>query len=100
MTDAEIFTMIGRAIFPGDDWPSRFGAALDLPKQTVRDIRRDHVDLLPEVAADMLSMIERRATETAHARDVLRVWLKKNQPEGAKLTPSRSPTKRDAPRRD
>jgi hypothetical protein len=77
LTDAEIFTMVGRAIFEGDDWPSRFGAALDLPKQTVRDIRRDHADLKPDVAAEMLAMIERRAAETVRARDALRAWLKK-----------------------
>lgn len=76
-TDAEIFTMIGRALFEGDDWPSRLGVALDLPKQTVRDIRRDHADILPEVAAAMLTMIERRATETTRTRDALKAWMKR-----------------------
>jgi hypothetical protein len=79
-TDAEMFTMVGQALFPVDDWPSRFGAVLGLPKQTVRDIRREHADLLPEVAAIMLPMIERHAVEAVRARDALKVWLKKRGP--------------------
>lgn len=75
-TDAEIFTQIGRALFEGDDWPSRFGAALDLPKQTVRDIRRDHADISPKIAASMRIMIENRATEVLLAREALKAWLK------------------------
>ena len=100
MTGAEVFTMVGRALFEGDDWPSRVGDALNLSKQTVKNIRRDHSDLYPEAAAAMLKLLERRIEETLHARDALRAWLKKNQSEGTKLAPSRSPTKRSAPRRD
>jgi len=76
-TDAEIFTLVGRALFEGEDWPSKFGTALDLPKDTVRGIRRDHMELFPETAAQMLVMIERRATETARARDALKAWMKR-----------------------
>lgn len=76
VTDAEIFTAVGKAMFEGEDWPSRFGAELQLSKQTVRNIRREAVTLLPETAAEMLALAERRATETAKARDALKAWIK------------------------
>lgn len=79
LTDAEIFTLVGQALFEGEDWPSRVAAALTLSKQTVRNIRREAVDLLPETAADMFTLIERRAAETARARDALKAWMKMHQ---------------------
>lgn len=75
LSDAEIFNAIGKAVCVPDDWPSRFGEALGLSKQVVKDIRRDRVDLTAETAAEMLALLEE--TEAVRARDALKARLKK-----------------------
>jgi hypothetical protein len=80
LTDGQLFAAAAQVLFPGEDWQARFGAAFKLPKDTVRGIRRDHMDLFPELAAEMLTLIEQRAMEAARARDALKAWLKKNGP--------------------
>jgi hypothetical protein len=79
MDDGEIFSLVGRALFPDEEnWPSLTGHALDLPKQTVRNIRRGAVNINSTTAAAMLALIERRAAETARARDALKAWMKQH----------------------
>jgi hypothetical protein len=75
LTDAEIFTIMGRALSVPEDWPSRFGEALGLSKQVVRDIRRDRVDLTARTAAEMLAMLDQM--DVVRARDALKARLKK-----------------------
>jgi hypothetical protein len=78
-TAADIFTDAGRALFNSEDWPSKLGAALDLSKQAVRDIRRGHIDPTPGVLDDLLKLVAARRAALQRAEDELRTWLGANQ---------------------
>jgi hypothetical protein len=81
MTAVDVFTEVGRLLYDGDDWQSRYAAALGIPSTRMRDIRRGKADLGRgnTILADALRLAERRAAETARARDTLRDWLKQNR---------------------
>jgi hypothetical protein len=86
---AEMMASIGRALHPGLDaqalheiWPSPLAADLGVGKETVRTWRRGR-DALFDANHDafdrLLELVERRAEETARARDELREWLRRNR---------------------
>jgi transposase-like protein len=81
-TAADLLSEVGRALFDGDDWPSRLALALGVERNTLRQWLRGRSRFGPEHGAldDLLALAERRAEETVKARDELRDWLKRNRP--------------------
>ena len=79
---ADIFSETGRAIYDdADDWQSRLAAALDVTRETVRNIRRGNMVIEPDhgILTDLMALAERRAVDTVRARDALKAWLKKHR---------------------
>ena len=89
LSAADIIALVGRALHPGlgkdalhEVWPSPLAADLGVSKETVRSWRRGKDALFDadHNAFDrLLAVVERRADETARARDDLREWLKRNR---------------------
>jgi hypothetical protein len=81
-----ILESVGRALFEDayaepPEWPKRLARALGVQPESVRNWRRGKAPFTADHGAldDLLALAERRAEETAAARDELREWLKRNR---------------------
>jgi hypothetical protein len=81
-----ILTDVGRALFEDfyeepPTWPGRLARALGVKGETLRSWRRGHGTFEANHPAldRLLALAERRAEETARARDELKEWLQRNR---------------------
>ncbi len=80
-TAPEVLTDVGRALFDSEDWQSRLAEALGVSRSTIQYWRNGKMRFEADHGAldRLLALAERRAAETARARDELREWLKRNR---------------------
>jgi|SRR5712672_2681000 hypothetical protein len=85
-TAVDLLVEVGRALFELEyeeppKWPSRLAQALGVKGETLRSWRRGHApfDASHGALDDLMALAERRAEETARARDELRAWLHRNR---------------------
>ena len=80
----DILADVGRAIFEGDDWPSRLAAALDVRRDTIRKWMHGRLPFGPDHNAfdDLLALVTRREAELCQARKQLQQWLEQNRDLG------------------
>ncbi len=80
-TAADVFSEVGRALYGSDDWLEPMAPALGVKRDTLRNVRRGNMVVSPDhgMFDDLLALAERRAEETARARDALKAWLTKHR---------------------
>lgn len=78
-TDAEVLTIAGNALY-GGEWNALMGAALDLPKTVIKDIRREHGDLYPDQVEKLQAMLDQRSVDIKCAKTALKAWIKHHLP--------------------
>jgi hypothetical protein len=79
-TLADLVNEVGPALY-GEEWMDRLTEALGVKRETLRNIRRGNMTVGAEhgLVDDLRAVAERRAKETAAARDAIRAWVKKNR---------------------
>src|SRR5215467_6864456 len=76
---ADIFTNVGRALYPDhEDWLTPLADALNVKRPTLRDIRRGHTYVRSDhgIVADLLELVVARRDALVRAEVELRDWMK------------------------
>jgi hypothetical protein len=74
---ADLLAEVGRALFDSDDWQARLARTLGVERDSIRQWQRPRstFSLRHPVFETLLELAERRADETARARDALKAAL-------------------------
>jgi hypothetical protein len=80
-TAVTVLPVVGPLLYDNTgDWQAMMSHDLNVPRDTIREWQRPGSALRPGHRAldDLLKIAERRAEETARARDLLRAWVEGN----------------------
>lgn len=74
-TDAEMIAAIGTSLY-GTEWTARIATDLNLSKDVVRDLRRNHATLFPDHVAQLKTALEERRAQIATTLKMIAAWEK------------------------
>ena len=79
-TEADLLNEVGPLLYDNPEhWQMLLARELDVKGKRLYDVRRGKANLGQGLFEDILALAERRAQETARARDALREWAEKHR---------------------